>query len=32
VIPSRMTVGWWFDQPQWWPFFEAEVVATRPAE
>ena len=30
VIPSRVTVGWWFDQPQWWPFFEAEVLAATP--
>lgn len=32
VIPSRMTVGWWFDQPQWWPFFEVEVLSAEPWE
>jgi hypothetical protein len=30
VIPSRVTVGWWFDTPRWWPFFEAEVLAATP--
>jgi hypothetical protein len=32
VIPSRLTAGWWFDQPQWWPFFEAEVVSAEPSQ
>jgi hypothetical protein len=30
VMPSRITAGWWFDQPQWWPFFEAEVLSAEP--
>jgi hypothetical protein len=30
VIPSRLTVGWWFDTPRWTPFFEAEVLSARP--
>jgi hypothetical protein len=30
VIPSRMTVGWWFDQPQWWPFYKVEVLSAEP--
>jgi hypothetical protein len=30
VIPSRMTIGWWFDQPQWWPFYEVEVLSAEP--
>jgi hypothetical protein len=32
VLPSRMTVGWWFDQPQWWPFYEVEVLSAEPWE
>lgn len=30
VVPSRLTAGWWFDQPQWWPFFECEVMSAEP--
>jgi hypothetical protein len=26
AIPSRFTVGWWFDTPRWAPFFEARIV------
>jgi hypothetical protein len=25
TIPSRLTVGWWFDTPRYAPFFEAHV-------
>ncbi|HKP91981.1 MAG TPA: DUF6544 family protein [Thermoleophilaceae bacterium] len=32
VLPSRITCGWWFDQPQWWPFFEAEVESAEPLD
>jgi hypothetical protein len=27
LLPSRVTVGWWFGTPRWAPFFEAEIVA-----
>jgi uncharacterized protein DUF6544 len=27
VIPSRLTVGWWFGSSRWNPFFEAEILA-----
>lgn len=27
VIPSRVTVGWWYGTPRYKPFFKAEVVA-----
>jgi hypothetical protein len=26
VIPSRVTVGWWFGTPGYRPFFRAEIV------
>lgn len=30
VLPSRITVGWWFDTPRYAPFFHAEVSAVTP--
>jgi len=30
VIPSRVTVGWWFGTPRYAPFFEATLLAARP--
>jgi hypothetical protein len=30
VIPSRISVGWWFGTPGYEPFFEAEIRALRP--
>jgi hypothetical protein len=26
VVPSAVTVGWWFGTPRYAPFFEAEIV------
>jgi hypothetical protein len=26
VIPSRLTVGWWFDTPRYEPFFKAMIL------
>ena len=26
VVPSRVTVGWWFGTPRYAPFFEAEIT------
>ncbi len=30
VIPSRVTVGWWYGTPRHKPFFETAVVDARP--
>jgi hypothetical protein len=30
VIPSRVTVGWWFGTPRYAPFFEATLLEARP--
>jgi hypothetical protein len=30
VVPSAVTVGWWFGTPRWAPFFEATVVSLEP--
>jgi uncharacterized protein DUF6920 len=30
VIPSRVSVGWWFGKPSYEPFFEAEIRALQP--
>jgi hypothetical protein len=32
VIPSRLTVGWWFGTPRYAPFFEATLLDARPAD
>ena len=31
VLPSRASVGWWFDTPRYAPFFHAEISAVTPA-
>lgn len=30
VLPSRITVGWWFDTPRYAPFFEATILSATP--
>jgi Family of unknown function (DUF6920) len=30
VVPSEVTVGWWFGSPRWAPFFEASVDSLEP--
>jgi len=30
VVPSRVTVGWWFGTPRYKPFFEAEITELAP--
>ncbi len=30
VVPSTLTVGWWFDTPRYAPFFHAEISAVTP--
>ena len=30
VLPSRASVGWWFDTPRYAPFFHAEISAVTP--
>jgi hypothetical protein len=30
VLPSRLSVGWWFDTPRYAPFFHAEISAVTP--
>lgn len=30
VIPSRVSVGWWFGTPRYAPFFEATILDARP--
>jgi hypothetical protein len=30
VLPSRISVGWWFDTPRFAPFFEASILDARP--
>jgi hypothetical protein len=30
-VPSEVTVGWWFDTPEYAPFFTARVEDLRPA-
>ena len=30
VLPSRVTVGWWYGTPRYTPFFEATVLAAEP--
>lgn len=29
VVPSRLSVGWWYGTPRYRPFFEAEITAMR---
>jgi hypothetical protein len=31
VVPSALTVGWWFGTPRYVPFFEADVLELAPA-
>lgn len=31
VLPSILSVGWWFDTPRYAPFFRAEITAVTPA-
>jgi hypothetical protein len=31
VVPSALTVGWWFGTPRYAPFFEADVLELAPA-
>ena len=31
VLPSTLSVGWWFDTPRYAPFFRAEINAVTPA-
>jgi hypothetical protein len=30
LLPSTLSVGWWFDTPRYAPFFHAEIGAVRP--
>jgi hypothetical protein len=30
VLPSTLSVGWWFDTPRYAPFFRAEISAVTP--
>jgi hypothetical protein len=30
VIPSRVTIGWWYGTPRFAPFFEATILGVRP--
>jgi hypothetical protein len=30
VLPSRVTVGWWFGTPRYAPFFEATILSAEP--
>jgi hypothetical protein len=30
VLPSGITVGWWYGTPRYDPFFEAEVLRAEP--
>ena len=30
VVPSALTVGWWFGTPRYAPFFEADVLELTP--
>ena len=30
VVPSEVTVGWWFGTPRWAPFFKASVGSLEP--
>ena len=30
VVPSTVTVGWWFGTPRWAPFFEATIGSLEP--
>jgi hypothetical protein len=30
VLPSTLSVGWWFDTPRYAPFFRAEINAVTP--
>lgn len=30
LIPSRISVGWWFGTSRWEPFFEATVLTAQP--
>jgi hypothetical protein len=29
VIPSQLSVGWWYRTPRYQPFFEAEITSVR---
>jgi hypothetical protein len=31
VVPSRVTVGWWFDTPRYAPFYEATIRELQPS-
>ena len=30
LLPSALSVGWWFDTPRYAPFFHAEISAVTP--
>jgi hypothetical protein len=30
VVPSEVTVGWWFGTPRWAPFFDASIESLEP--
>ncbi|MDX6704182.1 MAG: hypothetical protein QOI48_28, partial [Solirubrobacteraceae bacterium] len=30
LLPSTLSVGWWFDTPRYAPFFHAEITAVTP--
>jgi hypothetical protein len=32
VLPSRISVGWWFDTPRYTSFFEATILAATPVD
>ena len=32
VVPSRVSIGWWFGTPRYEPFFEATITGMRPLE
>ena len=31
MLPSALSVGWWFDTPRYAPFFRAEISAATPS-
>ena len=30
VVPSQVTVGWWYGTPRYKPFFEATILSAEP--